>query len=424
MLIGVGGFGGYHLAAINTLCQQGRIRLLAVADPAIEKMPQLKKELQDREVRLYSDYIQLLEHETNCTAVSIAAPIPFHFEIVKACIKRDLLIYLEKPPVPLLSQLETLVDLDMNHRVYVGFQYLCYPWMRQLKSWIIEGRFGEVSSLRASACWNRTDTYYQRSAWCGKMMFQDRPAFDGPATNALAHLIHSIMYLASPDPDGFSIPSEVRGELYRARRIESYDVASLCGRFDSGPEFSVAVTHATQFESPFGLSVSGTEGWAKISMNGARMETSFGETQEYIEPKEVLRNSYCGFMDFVEGQRQMPHTTLADCRGYTIATNGLLLSSGGIHDVPEEFTHIYQQNGKRGYSVEGLESAVMGTLEMGGTLSDMNFPWTVRTNAIPRERIAAEDLLACLRSHAPNHAPAETRELRQFELKEPLTHPA
>ncbi len=392
-LIGAGGFGNYHLTSIDTLARQGRVRLAAVVDPAIEKNPRLSAELRARKVRLYPDHERWLDEKDDCTAVTIVAPIPFHFEIASRCIERGLAVYLEKPPVPLLSQLEKLIALDKHQRVYVGFQHICYSWVQQLKEWIVAGRFGALQSIRAAACWNRTDSYYERSGWCGKMSFLERPTFDGPATNALAHLIHSIMYLGSEKRGGFAIPAEVCGELYRARRIESYDTAGLRGRFPSEVEFSVAVTHATEREHGYAFKITGTTGWAKVSRNGTRMETSFGGVQEQTDSPEVLGDSYRAFVDFAGGQTPTIHTTLADCRGYLIATNGMLISSGGIHEIPSEFVRTYGKEGRRGYSVKGLTRAVMGTLRRGPAFADLGVPWAVRTKPVTAHAIARSNML-------------------------------
>jgi hypothetical protein len=230
------------------------------------------------------------------------------------------------------------------------------------------------------------------------MTYQGRPVFDGPATNALAHLVHSIMYLESPQPNGFSIPAEVRGELYRARNIESYDIASLRGEFSSGSDFSITLTHASQQELPFRLFISGTKGWARISLDGGLVETSFSTPFQPAEPEEILRNSYRAFSDFVEGKLERPPTTLEDCRGYTIATNGMLLSSNGVHQIPSRSIEIYGASGNRGYHVPGLTDAAAQSLDQGMSLSDLRVPWAVPTHPVSRAVIENADLMPYLES--------------------------
>ena len=132
--------------------------------------------------------------------------------------------------------------------------------MQRLKQLIIEGTIGEVRSIRAGGCWPRSDRYYQRTNWAGKLVLGGEPVFDGPATNGLAHLVHNIMFLAGSEAVGSAVPIEVEGELYRARPIESYDVACLRGKFACGIDFSLAVTHSTKEPLPFKIEVRGTRG--------------------------------------------------------------------------------------------------------------------------------------------------------------------
>ena len=105
-LIGVGGFGAQHLAVLRSLEQSGEIQLAAVCDPSIHRFPEIEADLKSRKVRIYQDYLEMLDREDNLAAVTIAAPIPFHDRMVKACLAPGVFVYLEKPPVPLLSQLD------------------------------------------------------------------------------------------------------------------------------------------------------------------------------------------------------------------------------------------------------------------------------------------------------------------------------
>ena len=267
-LIGVGGFGVEHLAALRRLEQSGEIRLAAVCDPGIHRFSEVEADLKNRKVRVYLDSDEMLAQEDNLAAVTIAAPIPFHDRMVKACLARGVFVYLEKPPVPLLSQLDELIAADTDWKVAVGFQMIESDWSRQLKQWIASGELGDILEIRAAACWPRPDSYYQRAKWAGRMAIDGEPVFDGPATNALSHLIHNIMFLAASGPVEFDEPVEVQGELYRARPIESYDVACMRGNFSSGTRFFAALTHATEKPLPFQMEVVGTQGWARVQEDG------------------------------------------------------------------------------------------------------------------------------------------------------------
>lgn len=381
-LIGAGGFGSLHLSALRRLQKKHRLQLIAIAEPHTPCRQEVTAELGSEGVRFYSDYLEMLEREPSLDGVTITAPIPFHYEMTQACLARGVYIYLEKPPVPLLSQLEDLIEADTHQRVTVGFQQISSSWMQQLKSWITQGKLGRIQSLRIAACWPRFDTYYHRARWAGKMALDDKPVFDGPATNALAHLLHNVMYLGSDEPESFAAPVDIQGELYRARPIESYDVACLRGTFPSGTVFTAALTHATEKEFPFGLSVTGTKGWARLSRDGKRLETNLGHS-DHVEGIDLfVEHSYDHFLDYIHGTRARALTHLQDCRGYLLTTNGMLRSSGQIHDIAPEWIRRYARQGDGGYDVSGLHGAVAQSLDHGQLFSEMGLPWAVETPRI------------------------------------------
>lgn len=215
------------------------------------------------------------------------------------------------------------------------------------------------------------------------MTLEGAAVFDGPATNALAHLIHNIMYLASPEPQGFAAPAEVRGEFYRARRIESYDSASLRGRFDSGVSFSVAVAHATEQTLPFQVEVSGAGGWARISKDGSLLESSkCGATDCSQSIPDLFCNSYRHFIEFIQGERPRVSTQLNDARGYVLTTNGGLLSSGGIRPLDGRWIRSYRSDGDNGLDVRSLFQGVERSLKEGSLFSEQDIPWAETSKSV------------------------------------------
>ena len=390
-LIGVGGFGAQHLAVLRSLEQSGEIRLAAVCDPGIHRFPEVEADLKRCKVRIYQDYLEMLDREDNLAAVTIAAPIPLHDRMVKACLGTGVFVYLEKPPVPLLSQLDDLIAADKERKVAVGFQMIESDWSRQFKQWIAEGKLGEVLEIRAAACWPRADSYYQRAKWAGRMAIDGEPVFDGPATNALAHLIHNIMFLAAVGPGEFDAPVEVQGELYRARPIESYDTACMRGRFSSGTRFFAAVTHATEKPLPFQMEIVGTKGWARIAEDSQLVESSLGSLRCNGNVHEALLRSYLPFLDYMKGGGRPPSTLLRDARGYSLATNAMLESSGGIHTIDKKWIRRIGDDGNGQYSVPDLQETIAGSLGKPLLFSETELPWAVKTSAVPTKDFKLRD---------------------------------
>jgi predicted dehydrogenase len=332
-LIGVGGFGASHLKALSQLKAEGLVRLVCVADPATERLADTQRKLESGGVRWYTDYQSLLEQESDLDAVAIAAPIHLHLEIAAAAIARGLFVYLEKPPVPLIQQLTELIALDVHGRVAVGFQLINSSPMQQLKLWRMQGALGELQSIRVHGCSPRSADYYMRTPWAGKMMFEGKPVFDGPATNALSHWLHNIMYLAAQRRDEFDLPSVIEGELYRARAIESYDTICLRGRLESGVDFHFAVTHATEKSLPCRLELVGSRGRAWVTENETVAANNLGLPPTVAPCSDSFQESWRQFVRFAQGEEARAATHLEDTRGYVLATNAALMSSGAIHNM-------------------------------------------------------------------------------------------
>ena len=385
-LIGATGIGGYHLGALREIEKDGLIVLTAVADPALGRLPELQNHFDQTGVSGYLDYRELLRQEPELDAIVISAPIPFHLEMTLACLERDLFVYLEKPPVPLIQQWETMIETDKNSRIGVGFQMINSRGIQESKQAVTRGKLGQVREIRISACWPRLDQYYQRNHTTGKMSLHGEPIFDGPATNALAHLIHNAMFLASPDSGTYDAPAEITAELYRARPIESYDLACLRGTFRSGVMFSAALTHATEALLPYRLEVRGSEGWVRVSNDGTVFESSFGGPVDCAETfEQQVEKTHRQFLAFALGEQPRPSTSLPDALGYILATNGMLLSSGGIHSIDASHVRRYARGEGRGYDVVGLHDAVQASGESGALFSEMGLPWSVRTAPVSVE---------------------------------------
>ncbi|MGC3988593.1 MAG: Gfo/Idh/MocA family oxidoreductase [Chthoniobacteraceae bacterium] len=381
-LIGAGGVGAYHLETIENFEAAGRIQLAAVADPTVSRFPEVRDRLTARGVRWYLDYREMLRAEQSLQAVTIATPIPFHLDMARECIAHGLYVNLEKPPVPLIGQLESLIAADAAQRVNVGFQMICSRAVQLLKESIVSGQLGEVQEIRAAAAWPRKASYYQRASWAGKLTLNGLPVFDGPATNALAHVVQNIMYFASPQAGGFDTPVEIQGELYRARKIESYDSASMRGTFSSGIKFTAAFAHTTQETLPYHIEVIGSKGSARVVNDGNRFENCTSQEDCPEDTKLLLRKTLDEFLLRINGQRKHFPNSLTDTRGYVIATNGILLSSGGIHDIDPKWIQSFGDASDEGMEVEGMFEAVKQSLETGKLFSELNLPWAVPSSMI------------------------------------------
>lgn len=373
-LVGAGGYGTRHLEALDTIGGRSNARLVAVADPFPGKLPQLA----EKEIRGYASMEQMLDGE-ELDAVIIAAPIPRHFSMTKLALDHGLHVYLEKPPVPLIQQLDELIALDGGERVCVGFQLVHSEPIHHLKQIIAGGKLGKLVSIRGGGSAPRRRSYYTRAAWAGRMTLHGEPVFDGPMTNALAHVLQNIMYLGGTEENSYASPREIRAELYRGAEIESYDSSCVKGFLDSGASFFFAATHASREIIPHTLEIRGTRGWVRLE--GKTISSSLPLDFPARDAGELpLPGNVLNFLRHLQGETGIPRVRLADTRGFTLATNGAWVSSGKIHSIAPEYRNAYAVDGDPGVDVPGIVSLIHRGIETGMLFSEAGAPWAVPGN--------------------------------------------
>lgn len=394
-LIGIGGYGRTHFEMLRDLEARGKVRLRAIADPTLNRLPEIRERLKDARIPCYETDAAMRDGEPGLDFVVIASPIPLHDEMVRRWLETDAWIYLEKPPVPTIQQLRELLSLDDRRRVRVGFQMIHMAPLRRLKQWILEGKLGEIRRLSVVAGWPRNHAYYHRSAWAAKLMVGDKPTFDGPATNALSHVIHNIMFLAGADTESFSAPELISGEFYRAREIESYDLATLSGEFASGARFDVGLAHCVDRIVQPQLLVEGTRATAQLDQSSFLLTCSDGSREEAdqasVNAAAKLR-TYETFLSQVRGESPKIASTLEDCIPYSLATCGGLISSGNIHSIPDAAKHPYGIDEASGINVPGLNAALVRLGETGESLASQKIPWAVSGNRMQSADVQSIDL--------------------------------
>lgn len=400
-LIGVNGIGVQHRKCLAQLHAEEMVDWSAVADPALANDPVLSEELLQRGVRIHPNLNALLTDESDLQALVIATPVPLHEDMVKSALSRGLDVLLEKPPVPLLSQLDNLLILPGADRVAVAFQMICSREIRRLKNWIEDGQLGTLREIRLAAGWPRPTSYYQRAAWAGQMLLNNTPVFDGPLCNALAHLTQNALFLAGPATGFCAEPTKVIGEFYRARPITGHDTVAVRSRLPDGTLVSAAFSHATHTYRPFTIEVVGSQDVALISSDGQQLQSGkrgiVNDWKADDEPQAFLA-LYRDFATFVQGKQASPCTPLRNTRGFLLTTNAALLSSGGIREIPSSETCIHGEGDAANYEVKGLHDLIERSARDGSLFSETETSWALPGVPVSTANLPTLDL-ALLTNH-------------------------
>jgi predicted dehydrogenase len=268
-LVGLGGYARVHLTQLQTLHSAGLCQLVAVAEPFMERHGEVIAALRNQGICVHEAVETLLQNES-VDAVFLATPIHLHARHTIAALDAGKHVYLEKPPCASLQEWHAMraAQQRAGKVCVVGFQMQSHSAMRFLRHALFEGEIGQVQRVWASVRWRRTDDYYARSPWAGRYELNGEFVFDGPATNALAHVVHGALSLASNSPEVMPELVKARGILKRARPIQSYDSSYLEARTRQGCEIRLAFTHATAFHDEVLLHCTGEKGGASINWNG------------------------------------------------------------------------------------------------------------------------------------------------------------
>lgn len=407
-LVGAGGFGASHLRVIEQMESEGLAVLQSVVDPNYHELPQASH-LAARGIPCFRDWEEMVEKTPRADCVVLSLPIPLHYEYAAKAYRTGAYVYLEKPPVPQFSQLQELIAMEgADRRIQIGFTFPYSFPMRTFETRLRDGVLGTILSYRLTACWPRDDAYYARASWAGKLRDGHRPAYDGPATNALSHRLHDLLSIEALVSGKLTVPQSLVAELYRARPIESYDVCCARGHFPSGADFSLSLSHAVASRRELVFEVIGSEG--KATFHGANIAVGRNQAPlENLQPREeALILAYRDFLDAAR-QRRSPKVGLIETWPYVSTTNAMFRSSREIHTIgPDHYRHITSQGGV--YHVAGLEDLSEKSFRQGKTFSELGVSW-----AVPGSEVSPEVLSPAKSPLAESRLPVRRASLFQSE---------
>ena len=388
-VVGIGGFAEAHHVALRELEQAGRVRVLAVCDPlcgALEGL-RLKLGFRERGVVVYSDFEAMMQaHGGVLDLVDIVSPIRFHADHHRACVERGIACYLEKPPTLNPDELERMIAVETRARraTQVGFNHIGQEWRQQLKARVVAGEFGRVRRVAFKGLWRRSQAYYERNTWAGRLMLGDFILLDSCCGNAMAHHLHNLLFHAgTAGVMSWAHPETVEAELYRANGIEGTDTVFARGILDNGVEFHLVSTHACE-DSYRHVEVIDCEharieipeAGAGVILRGSKVVESFdtGNGDAWALVKENLR----GYCDYLIGRKPRPATLLRDTRPFVHLNAMLYLAAGNIGtvDTPHAARLRMGEETRDTLCIAGIGKVCDAFIVNGRLPSEAALPWS------------------------------------------------
>lgn len=375
-VVGVTGYSKSHLSGVQFLAGQGRGELVASMMIDRADHPDVVAGFEADGVRVFDDYQTMLDACVGqVDVVTLPVPIHLHAPMAMAAFERGYHVVVEKPVTGgSLSEIDALIAARdaAGRRCAVGFQAIYSPLWQTLKRYAIAGKLGRIKWVRGMALWPRSPAYYARNGWAGRLYVGDRPVFDSPFNNALAHQIMNMLFVVSPEPYRAAYIDEVAAELFRAYPIESFDSACLRARTRDGVEIYFAASHACDVNVNPMIHLEAERATVDyVYGQGATISCRDGATETLSDRAEPRSMVFENLVDVLTCQAETPACPLEMARAH-VACIEALHRAAPIVDIAAR--HIAKRADGQ-LVVAGVVEAVRQGFETGKLFSELGAPF-------------------------------------------------
>jgi len=380
-ICGIGGFASSHHREFALLEKNGRVRVVATCDPALELIPEtcLAHNFAVRGVSTHHSFGEMIESAAPDLDLGVVAtPIHCHAPMHGELVRRGIACYLEKPPTLDPLELDRMLEAEKAARIptHVGFCYIFLADRIALKERIVAGEFGRALEFSFLGLAPRTPAYFQRSDWAGRLRLGDTLVLDSCLGNAMAHHLNNMLFWAGTESVSTRArPLEMESELYRANPIEGCDTIFANCRLNNGTTLRLAASHAVDKAENATVERMVFE-YATVAIENGTKTTiawrdNLKETIELQPPS--LAASLVSYLDFLEGRAGRPPQTLEESRGF-VEANALFYSAAkAIHTI--DGVHIRQESPGAARAIAGIGEACRRMAENGMPPSRSSVAW-------------------------------------------------
>jgi predicted dehydrogenase len=373
------GAGGYAFELIKrSFTEPRKLNLIAVSSNPLRKSPG-RDFCEKMGIPVYPDADTLLESVAGkAEVIMIPTSIETHYPLATKCIAAGFEVFLEKPPVATVQELDGLAAHaeGAGRRVAVMFQHLYSTIVQQIKNRIVEGEFGKVTRVRAMAGWLRLDSYYNRAGWAGRLKVNGSWVLDGTINNPLAHMLANQLCFASAEPKKLAEPASVQAELYHGHDIESEDTSSVRIITTDGVEIIFNATLCSDSQVGPIITVDCEKAMIEyVNFNQAQITYYDGRRKQQIV-NELEQRTYMltQLAQCYESGEPYP-VDLQMCRPFTVCVNGAFESAGAVHSIPARHIREIEHGDSIKTTISGIDQTITVCHDNGKLFSEIGVSW-------------------------------------------------
>jgi predicted dehydrogenase len=250
-IVGVSGYGRWHLLMAMEQALVGRLRLVGAAIINQHEEAMICGRLRRHGVPVFDTFEAMLAALAGqIDLVLLPTALHCHAPMTLAALRAGAHVLVEKPVAATLQEVDEIIGVQAaaGRVVGVGFQELYAPAVHEIKHAVLAGEIGPLRHIVVRAQWPRPASYYTRNHWAGRLRANGRWVLDSPVSNAMAHFAMLALFWAGTAAHGAADIATLEAELYRAHAIESFDTASLRVTTETGVEILFFGSHAVATE--------------------------------------------------------------------------------------------------------------------------------------------------------------------------------
>ncbi|NMB45866.1 MAG: Gfo/Idh/MocA family oxidoreductase [Firmicutes bacterium] len=388
VLVGIGGYGNNYVRALLDHEDDQRFHITGVVDPYPEGCDRYH-ELKQKKIPIYVELEEFYaEHAADLAVIS--SPIQFHHEHSCLALAKGSHVLCEKP---VSARIQEAMDMqrakeEAGKNLAIGYQWSYSRAVQELKSDILQGKWGRPLRLKTLVLWPRAAEYYRR-AWAGRRQDPSgRWVLDSVANNATAHYLHNMLYVLGDKIGSAARPGYIEGQLYAANEIENFDTAMLRVVTDNDVELLFYTTHAVkeQLDPTFLFEFTGGTIHYGLSEDGKHVPRIVGRSRDgtlidYGGPNaEQMRHLWLMIESIIEG-KELDICGVWAASSHTICINGI---QEAIPDIPHFPPEFLQYDAERELTwVNGLAEVMQGAYHDWRLPVERDAAWVSRNRGWP-----------------------------------------
>ncbi len=310
LLIGIRGYAKVFMDALFANKPGEEFEFVGYVYPKDRTSP-IPQELIDNNITRYDSLDEFYE-SNEADLVIISSPIQLHVTQTIKALENGSNVLCEKPIAATIQ--DALKMQEASDRtgkfVAVGFQWSFSEPILNLKKDILSGKYGKPISCRTVVQWPRSERYYNRSSWAGKIKNEwGEWILDSVANNATAHFLHNMFFVVGEEINKSASPVKIEAEVYRANAIENYDTFMGKIKTDNGVDMIFLASHAVPenihpvFEFKFEKGIVSFDSAKDSVLYGI---TEDGETRAYGNPFDDEMRKIFTSIKAIRGEEVIP----------------------------------------------------------------------------------------------------------------------